>query len=334
MKRAILWISNWVHYWSVNFKSIERWEWNLCSSEKIFFSFLLFLSIFFLFDSFPHKPTNFITGQSSSLSSLGVETHGPDVKPFTEGLLAATAAGFLNEFNLERVNMVNALTLAKNMELHLSSKHEDYAGMVEDMICWFLLFLYCFDSKWYHFIQIHVRLTEIYKNEIVVRYTTNEHTHTYRATVFHQTARIVQIDEFYLELEPVGIILFLQNYDRPGVAALVGQHLADDNVNISSLNIGRSKVCEKNSFFFLFPFHFNFWFFLFFHFTDLWFTFISKTGHALTIVNLDSEPTQGVVDRIIGHHVCISFLSSFFFFFLKYFSQNIESGVLVRVREL
>ena len=107
--------------------------------------------------------------------------------------------------------------------------------------------------------------------------------HVFRATVFHDSARIVQIgifsflfffysfillfffffinsfilflfplsqisnnktkiDEFYLEIEPSGLLLFIRNKDIPGMAAFISHVLGEKDINISFLSLGRHKV--------------------------------------------------------------------------------------------
>ena len=178
--------------------------------------------------------TNRSKGQPEGFRSIDVETRGPDVKSLTDGLLAATVAGFLSEFCDDRINMVNALSTAQAIGLHFSSKHEAH--------------------------------TEVYKNEISVSFSADETVHHYKATVFHDTVRIVQIDDYYVEIEPTGKIIFLRNLDRPGVVAFVGKILAENNINISFVSLGRSMV-----------------------------------GKALTIFGVDSEVPPSALDQILAH---------------------------------
>jgi D-3-phosphoglycerate dehydrogenase len=52
-------------------------------------------------------------------------------------------------------------------------------------------------------------------------------------------ARIVKIDEFFLDAVPAGTLLLLHNADKPGVIGDVGTLLAKNKVNIARLHLGR-----------------------------------------------------------------------------------------------
>ena len=52
-------------------------------------------------------------------------------------------------------------------------------------------------------------------------------------------ARIVKIDEFFLDAVPTGTLLLLHNADKPGVIGAVGTLLGKNKVNIARLHLGR-----------------------------------------------------------------------------------------------
>ena len=83
-------------------------------------------------------------------------------------------------------------------------------------------------------------------------------------TLFHRHARIVQISDYHLDIDPTGTILIMLNHDRPGVIGKVGTILADHQVNIAEWRLGRTKVGEQ----------------------------------AMAFINLDSEPDSTVIDEI------------------------------------
>ncbi len=76
--------------------------------------------------------------------------------------------------------------------------------------------------------------------------------------------RIVQIDEYHLEANPIGTLLFMRNKDVPGVIGQVATLLATYNVNIAEWRLGRT----------------------------------GPGGEALSLVNLDGQPPQAVLDAI------------------------------------
>jgi D-3-phosphoglycerate dehydrogenase len=54
--------------------------------------------------------------------------------------------------------------------------------------------------------------------------------------------RIVRIDKFFLDAVPEGYLLILHNGDKPGVIGNVGVLLAEENINIARLHLGRQTV--------------------------------------------------------------------------------------------
>lgn len=60
------------------------------------------------------------------------------------------------------------------------------------------------------------------------------------ATVFsEQESRLVQIDDYKVDIDPVGDILFFRNRDQPGVLQSITNVLSQDGVNIANFGLGR-----------------------------------------------------------------------------------------------
>ena len=53
--------------------------------------------------------------------------------------------------------------------------------------------------------------------------------------------RIVQLDNFCVEIAPEGHMLFILNYDRPGVIGEVGQVLGAHQINIARMQCSREE---------------------------------------------------------------------------------------------
>jgi D-3-phosphoglycerate dehydrogenase len=53
--------------------------------------------------------------------------------------------------------------------------------------------------------------------------------------------RIVQLDNFHVEIVPEGHMLFILNYDRPGVIGQVGQILGEHQINIARMQCSREE---------------------------------------------------------------------------------------------
>ena len=82
---------------------------------------------------------------------------------------------------------------------------------------------------------------------------------TVSGTVFAgEHIRIVQVNEYHMEVKPEGIMLFIKSKDKPGVIGKIGTLLGKENQNIAEFNLGRSE----------------------------------KSGVALSLVNLDSPLTD------------------------------------------
>jgi D-3-phosphoglycerate dehydrogenase len=76
--------------------------------------------------------------------------------------------------------------------------------------------------------------------------------------------RIVRVYSQATEIVPSGIVLLLNNKDRPGIVGYLGTLMAKGKVNIASMSLSRDTV----------------------------------GGHALTVLNLDSVPPPEILEEI------------------------------------
>jgi D-3-phosphoglycerate dehydrogenase len=84
-------------------------------------------------------------------------------------------------------------------------------------------------------------------------------------TVFDGTrARLVSVDDCELEIAPQGRLLFIENHDKPGVVASIGEILADANINIGDFRLGRR----------------------------------DDKAEAIALVGIDSEPSDAVMEKL------------------------------------
>ena len=81
---------------------------------------------------------------------------------------------------------------------------------------------------------------------------------------FGATPRIVSINSRPVEARPRGVILVLENTDRPGMVGRIGTLLGDHNVNIATMSLSRNQA----------------------------------GGTALTVLNLDTAPTEQLLAEI------------------------------------
>jgi len=75
--------------------------------------------------------------------------------------------------------------------------------------------------------------------------------------------RIVRVNSRPVEIVPEGVLLFLTNKDRPGIVGYLGTLMSRHNVNIASMSLSRD----------------------------------TAGGHALTVLNLDSEPPPALLEE-------------------------------------
>jgi D-3-phosphoglycerate dehydrogenase len=106
-----------------------------------------------------------------------------------------------------------------------------------------------------------------YTNLMTVEFITDKEQRTIAGTVFgNNEGRIVSIDNYRMEINPEGCLLFYYNIDRPGMLASVGKILAEASINIAGLSLGRYEVGKE----------------------------------ALTVVNVDSEIPKEALKLILG----------------------------------
>jgi len=79
-----------------------------------------------------------------------------------------------------------------------------------------------------------------FTNKIGIKLTTTEGTISIDGTVFDDTEqRIIEIDDYILDVEPKGTMIFFRNTDTPGVIGDVGRIMAENGLNISDFRLGR-----------------------------------------------------------------------------------------------
>ena len=79
-----------------------------------------------------------------------------------------------------------------------------------------------------------------FTNKVGIKLTTVEGTISIAGTVFDDSEqRIIEIDDYILDVEPKGTMIFFRNTDTPGVIGNVGKIMADNGLNISDFRLGR-----------------------------------------------------------------------------------------------
>lgn len=147
-------------------------------------------------------------------SSLKIKYTGEIIKNDLTSLTLAIVKGFLSPMLQETVNYINAKSLAKERGIKIielkSDKEEDFTNLISLEVD--------IDGKTY--------------SVAGTLFTNNE-------------PRIVNVNGLYVETIPQGYMLFLENWDKPGVIGGLGMLMGKNNVNIAGMTFGRDKPGGK-----------------------------------------------------------------------------------------
>jgi D-3-phosphoglycerate dehydrogenase len=111
-----------------------------------------------------------------------------------------------------------------------------------------------------------------YTDLITVEATKGDKHYEVAATIYGVHPRIVRLNGHNLEASPEGILLIVENQDRPGMVGWIGTLLAKHKINIASMSLSRGET----------------------------------GGKALSILNLDSAPGEAVIKEIEGESGILS----------------------------
>jgi D-3-phosphoglycerate dehydrogenase len=143
----------------------------------------------------------------SGLRSITIEFHGHVATLNTRPLIASAIAGLLRP-QLDNINMVNAVSVARDRGIEITEIKQEQPGDYEALI----------------------RLSV--KTERRVR--------DLAGTIFGgNRERIVEIKCIPIEAEWGAHMLYITNKDRPGVIGELGKALGDGGVNIATFHLGR-----------------------------------------------------------------------------------------------
>jgi D-3-phosphoglycerate dehydrogenase len=133
-----------------------------------------------------------------------------DLSPLTMSIVK----GMLSPILKETVNFINAMALAKERGIRIreskSSKEAEFVNLI----------------------QLEVK--------------TDKETKKVCGTLSaNKQPRIVKIDAYYVELYPIGEMVFIQNWDRPGLIGNLGTFFGKQNINIAAMTFGRDEPGGK-----------------------------------------------------------------------------------------
>ncbi|MFV0337938.1 MAG: phosphoglycerate dehydrogenase [Chthoniobacterales bacterium] len=152
-----------------------------------------------------------------------------DLTPLTRSVLT----GFLRHIGGQEINQVNAPARAKALGISIIESRHSEPGEFSEWI------------------------------EVVAE--SNDASASVRGTFFGRTPRVVIVNERFVEAEPEGVVLIVENTDAPGIVGQVGTALAEDKVNIASMSLSRNEI----------------------------------GGTALTVLNLDSRPSEAMLTKLV-----------------------------------
>jgi D-3-phosphoglycerate dehydrogenase len=154
---------------------------------------------------------------------------------FAEVLTDSILKGILSHHVSEAVNLINARHYAEERGLNIRETTTSHSKTFNDLIT--------------------IRLDDEAEYQQI------------SATVFgDDDYRIVEIDGFGIELRLEGDIIMYQNVDKPGMLASVSNALANQDINIANLSLGRTR----------------------------------KGENAITAVSVDKQMTDGELEPILG----------------------------------
>ena len=137
-----------------------------------------------------------------------------DLSPVTTAVLK----GFMTPMIKDDVNSVNAQVLAKDRGLKVT--------------------------------ETRIAESDEYTNQITVHARSNGDTQTVAGTIIGRSnPRVVNINNFKLELTPQGRFVMIHNHDKPGAIGRIGTLLGQNSINISRMRVGKQIGSDKTMIF-------------------------------------------------------------------------------------
>ena len=143
----------------------------------------------------------------SGAGTLTIEIAGDLAAHDASPLTAAALRGLLETVTTERVNLVNAATLARARGITVVERKTPEAGQ--------------------------------YAALLTLSAEAEGRTVTVGGTVVAGESRLVRLDEYSLDMAPSDTMLVTRHRDRPGTMGRIGQLLGDADVNISEMHLAR-----------------------------------------------------------------------------------------------
>jgi D-3-phosphoglycerate dehydrogenase / 2-oxoglutarate reductase len=164
--------------------------------------------------------------------SLNINYSGKVNEVDTTAITRAVLKGFLQIAGGSEVNEVNAPAFAESLGLKLSESRLSAPGDYTDML----------------------EVSAVAEGKTI----------SVGGAFFGATPRIVSINSRPVEARPHGVVLVLENTDRPGMVGRIGTLLGEHSVNIATMSLSRNQA----------------------------------GGRALTVLNLDTAPSEELLSEI------------------------------------
>lgn len=149
-----------------------------------------------------------VTLAPGRIQSVDVEYAGNISEVDTKMLTVAVIKGALSPILHESVNYVNAPGMAKGRGIKIK--------------------------------EVKIKETDNFSNLIKVRITTDKDYCCVKGTLFGREGRIVMINDYHVDFLPQGWLMIGPHIDRPGMIGKVGTILGSHQINIASMQVGRS----------------------------------------------------------------------------------------------
>jgi D-3-phosphoglycerate dehydrogenase len=175
----------------------------------------------------------------SSVKSIKIMASGP-ISEYLNSMSTFATVGVLTESVGDQINYVNAEFVAQDRGIEITQEVKpNNSG---------------------------------FTNKVGIKLTTEEGTISIAGTVFDATKqRIIEIDDYILDVEPKGTMILFRNTDTPGVIGDVGHILASNALNIADFRLARD-----------------------------------KKGQALAVVHVDGKVSKKILDELTALDACIS----------------------------
>jgi D-3-phosphoglycerate dehydrogenase len=166
------------------------------------------------------------------VESLNINYSGKVNEVDTTAITRSVLKGFLQGAGGSEINEVNAPAFAESLGLRVTESRQSAAGDYTDLL----------------------ELSAVAEGKTV----------SVAGAFFGATPRIVNVNSRPVEARPHGVVLVLENSDRPGIVGRIGTLLGDHGVNIATMSLSRNQA----------------------------------GGTALTVLNLDTAPDEPLLAKI------------------------------------